>query len=75
MNGSLLTADRATHRRIVLTAAAAAVLFGMIGLCARISSANGPAAVSASGRVLSVTPLDLTPARNVTKGFVDRIPA
>jgi hypothetical protein len=44
MNGSLYTADRATHRRILLTAAAAVTLVVLIGLGARVPIANGLAA-------------------------------
>jgi hypothetical protein len=40
MNGSLYTADRATHRRILLTACAGALLVVIIALGARGSLAN-----------------------------------
>jgi hypothetical protein len=41
MDGSFYTADRATYRRIVLTALAAATLIVTISLAARGVTANG----------------------------------
>jgi hypothetical protein len=61
MNGSLYTADRATHRRILLTGAAAATLVVLVGLGARVPIANGlaaappPAAKQISGTVSPAT--------------------
>ncbi len=46
MDGSFYTADRATYRRVVLTALAAATLVMSIGLAARGVASDGLAAAS-----------------------------
>ncbi len=69
MNGSLYTADRATHRRILLTAAAAATLVIMIGLGARVPMANGLAATPppAAKQEPAIVPLASARACNISR--------
>ena len=69
MNGSLYTADRATHRRILLTAAAAATLVVLIGLGARVPIANGLPAASplAAKQERGIVPLATASACNVAR--------
>jgi hypothetical protein len=52
MNHSLLTADRATHLKIVAVALVAAILVVSIGITAHLMSAETTAAVRSSGPVL-----------------------
>ncbi len=52
MDGSFYTADRATYRRIVLTALAAATLVMAISLAARGMTSNALAAVPQPARTV-----------------------
>src|SRR5205085_6034129 len=69
VNGSLYTADRTTHRRIVLTAGIAAALVILIGLGARAPLSNGLAAAPQPTTKLApvVVPSAITSACDVAR--------
>ena len=67
MDGSFYTADRATYRRIVLTALAAATLVMAISLAARGMTPNGLAGAPQSlSRFVPVAPAATKLACNAT---------
>jgi hypothetical protein len=69
MNGSLYTADRATYRRIVMTAGIAAALIILIGWGARTPVPNGLAAAPQPVTKLApvVVPSAITSACDVAR--------